>query len=96
MPGYVIADVTVTDPETYAGYRALTPGSIAAFDGRFLVRGGDKITLEGEHTDERIVIIQFDSVEAAQDMYDSPEYQAAIPLRANAAEAEFIVVAGSA
>ena len=37
MSGYVIADVTVTDPETYADYRALTPGSIAAFDGRFLV-----------------------------------------------------------
>ena len=41
MPGYVIADVTMTDPETYADYRALTPGSIAAYDGRFLVRGGD-------------------------------------------------------
>ena len=38
MPGYVIADVTVTDEETYAGYRALTPATIDAFGGRFLVR----------------------------------------------------------
>ena len=47
MPGYVIADVTVTDPETYADYRALTPGSIAAFDGRFLVRGGEHEVIAG-------------------------------------------------
>ena len=47
MPGFVIADVTVTDPETYADYRALTPGSIAAFDGRFLVRGGEHEVIAG-------------------------------------------------
>lgn len=47
MPGYVIADVTVTDAKAYAGYRALTPATIDAFDGRFLVRGGVCEALEG-------------------------------------------------
>ena len=42
-----IADVTVTDPETYAGYRALTPGSIAAFGGRFLVQREHEVIAGG-------------------------------------------------
>ena len=96
MPAYLIVRATIHDMQQYRQYMQHTPAILEKYGGRFLVRGGDKITLEGEHTDERIVIIAFDSVEAAQAMYDSPEYQAAIPLRANAADAEFIVVAGSA
>ncbi len=47
MAGYIIARVTVTDPEKYQDYTAVTPGLIAKFGGRFLVRGGETVTLEG-------------------------------------------------
>ncbi|MGH8596082.1 MAG: DUF1330 domain-containing protein, partial [Gammaproteobacteria bacterium] len=48
MAAYIIADVKVSDPEKYKGYMALTPGAIAAAGGKFIVRGGQHETLEGQ------------------------------------------------
>ena len=97
MPGYVIADVTVTDPETYADYRALTPGSIAAFDGRFLVRGGDHEVIvkgAGPWTPGRLVLLEFDSLERAAAWYDSPAYVEARAIRQRASTGTVVMVEG--
>ncbi len=48
MAAYVIVEVSVTDPAIYEEYRKLTPGSIAAYDGKFRVRGGEVFSLEGD------------------------------------------------
>ena len=45
MPAYVIVDIKITDPKEYEGYKKLTP-SIAAFGGKFIVRGGETEDLE--------------------------------------------------
>ncbi|MCZ6858769.1 MAG: DUF1330 domain-containing protein [Alphaproteobacteria bacterium] len=94
MAGYIIARVNVTDPEKYQDYTAVTPGLIAKHGGRFIVRGGETATLEGPEETGRIVVIEFDSLEQAKAMYESAEYQAAIKLRAGAATAQFLAVAG--
>ena len=95
MAGYLIARVIVTDPEKYQDYTAVTPGLIAKYGGRFLVRGGETVTLEGPEETGRVVVVEFDSLERAKAMYASDEYQAAIKLRAGAATAQFIAVAGA-
>jgi len=64
--------------------------------GRFVIRGGEKHVLEGPAVPERIVLLQFPDVAAAKRMYNSAEYQAAIKVRAGAAEASFIVMEGFA
>ena len=94
MPGYVVADVTVTDPETYADYRALTPGSIAAFDGRFLVRGGEHEVIAGGWTPGRLVLLEFDSLARAAAWYDSPAYVEARAIRQRASTGSLVMVAG--
>ena len=94
MPGYVVADVTVTDPETYADYRALTPGSIAAFDGRFLVRGGEHEVISGGWTPGRLVLLEFDSLARAAAWYDSPAYVEARAIRQSASTGSMVMVAG--
>ncbi len=94
MAGYIIARVNVTDPEKYQDYTAVTPGLIAKYGGCFIVRGGETATLEGPEETGRIVVVEFDSLEQAKAMYESEEYQAAIKLRAGAATAQFIAVAG--
>ncbi len=94
MAGYLIARVTVTDPEKYRDYTAVSPGLIAKYGGRFIVRGGETVTLEGPEATERIVVVEFESLEQAKAMYRSDEYQAAIKLRAGAATAQFVAVAG--
>ena len=94
MPGYVIADVTVTDPETYADYRALTPGSIAAFDGRFLVRGGDHEVIAGDWQPGRLVLLEFESPARAAAWYDSPAYVEARAIRQRASTGHMVHLEG--
>lgn len=94
MAGYIIARIDVTDPEKYKEYTAVTPGLIAKHGGRFVVRGGETVTLEGPEETGRVVVIEFDSLDQAKAMYESAEYQAAIKLRTGAATGQFIAVAG--
>lgn len=94
MPGYIVARVQVTDPEQYSKYTAVTPQAIARHGGRFLVRGGPVVTLEGQDEHSRIVIIEFPNQEAAVAFYRSTDYQEIKKLREGAAAGQFIAVAG--
>lgn len=94
MPAYVIVLVEVTDPEKYRQYTQATPSVIAQFGGKFIVRGGKTVTLEGPEEKRRVVVIEFPSFEAAQAFYLSEEYQWAKKLREGAAVGTFIVADG--
>ena len=94
MPkAYIVARVTVTDPEAYAEYAKGATEAIRKYSGRPLARGGAHEALEGEAR-ARNVIIEFESLEQAKRYYHSPEYQAAKAKRAGAAVGEFVVVEG--
>ena len=92
MTAYLIARVDVTDMDQYKKYMALSPGIIEKYGGKFIARGGDVITLEGEAETRRMVLVEFPSAQIAQDFYNSDEYQAAIKVRENAADGQFIVI----
>jgi uncharacterized protein (DUF1330 family) len=95
MPkAYVIVDVEVTDPTAYGRYRELSGPALEKYGGRFLARGGETWVLEGSHQPHRVVISEFDSVDAAKQWYDSPEYREARAVRADAANGSFILVEG--
>ena len=79
MSAYVIADVEVLDSAAYEAYRQKVPATIAAFGGRYLVRGGALTVLEGDWSPKRCVILEFPSMAQLQAWYDSPAY---VPLRA--------------
>ena len=94
MSAYIVARVNVTDPEKYKNYIALSPGAIAAAGGRFIARGGDVITLEGEEETNRVVIVEFESMKKAEEFYHSELYQKAKLERQGAATGQFIIVDG--
>ena len=94
MSAYVIAHIEVNDAETFDAYREKVPAVIEKFGGRYLVRGGTVHGLEGQWTIPRLVIIAFDSLEAAQRFYHSPEYQEILPLRLQAAEGTVVIAEG--
>ncbi len=94
MPAYLIVRAKVSDMQQYQEYMKLTPAIVEKFGGQFIIRGGEKVVLEGPQTSDRIVMLKFDSVDAARRMYNSDEYQAAIKVRQGAAEASFIVMEG--
>jgi uncharacterized protein (DUF1330 family) len=96
MPAYLMAFVNVTNREQYAKYVQATPAVVAEFGGRFIARGGQTATLEGNQETRRVVLIEFPSFERAQAFYRSATYTAAKALRAGAAEATLVVVDGYA
>ena len=79
MSAYVIADVEVLDSAAYEEYRQQVPATIAAFGGRYLVRGGALTVLEGGWSPKRCVVLEFPSMAQLKAWYDSPAY---VPLRA--------------
>lgn len=94
MTAYVIAQLTITDPEGFEAYRAAVPPVIAAHGGRFLVRGGEAASLEGELGRSRVIVLEFPDKAAAEAFYTSAEYQAILPLRLNTATGSVVVVEG--
>jgi uncharacterized protein (DUF1330 family) len=94
MAAYVIVETDITDPEQYEHYKAATPASVAAGGGRFLVRGGEYVVLEGDWHPSRLVMLEFEDLEAAKRWYESESYRAARKLREGAARFRMIAVAG--
>ena len=92
MSAYVIGDITVNDQERYEDYKKLAPLAIAAFGGKYLARGGKAEKLEGNWEPDRIVILEFESIEKAKEWLDSHEYRKARLLRHNPASSNMIVV----
>ena len=94
MAAYVIARVSVTDWDQYNEYIKVTPGIISKFGGRFIVRGGETVTLEGPEEKWRIVVLEFPDLAKAKEFYYSPEYTDARKIREGASLAQFVAVAG--
>ena len=66
MPAYFIVDNEVTDPRGFEEYRKRVPGTVERYGGRFLVRGGQVQTREGDWKPKRVVVTQFPSIEQAR------------------------------
>jgi uncharacterized protein (DUF1330 family) len=94
MPVYVIVDVDVTDEPRAARYRELSGPSVTRHGGRFVVRGGATSVLEGTWDPGRLVVIEFPTMDAAQDWYGSDDYGEARDVRAGAGEWRMVAVEG--
>jgi uncharacterized protein (DUF1330 family) len=91
---YLVGQITVTNPQAYAVYSAQVPQTIAAFGGKYLVRGGHAIQLEGYPQGERNVVIEFPNLETAQAWYRSDAYQAIIQHRTDNSTGALALVDG--
>ena len=94
MPGYLIANVKVTDPEGFERYRAGVPAVIAQYGGRYAVRGGVMERLENADGFTRLVVLEFPSLDAARAFYFSPEYAPLLKLRMETTESQVVLVDG--
>ncbi len=91
MPALWIAHVTVTDADAYGKYAELAGPAIAKHGGHFIARGGRFVQLEGQER-ARNVVAKFPSLEAAEECYNSPEYQTALNHARGASERELMIV----
>ena len=93
MTAYMIARIDVTDPEDYASYASQTVALAEKHGGRFLVKGGAQIQLEG-NSPERHVVIAFPDRQAALDWYNSDAYQRILPIALSSSARDIVVVDG--
>ncbi len=94
MAAYLLIDCKVIDASRYEDYKRLAQSAIARYGGKYLVRGGQSSVLEGTCQPNRVVVLEFPSLEQARAFYDSPEYAAARVARKGAAQMNMIAVAG--
>ena len=94
MPAYVVVQIDVEDPVRYAEYKRIAPPSIAAYGGRYVLRGGACEILEGSWLPPRLVVLEFASAERARAWWASPEYAPAKALRQASARTEMLLIEG--
>jgi len=95
MPAaYIIASVTVTNPEQYEEYRKWSSEAMRVHGAEVCVRGGKVEVLEGDWNPGRTVVLKFPSAQAARAFHDSPEYRKARAAREGAAIMRMVCVEG--
>ena len=94
MAAYVVVNVTVRDPARYEEYKRLASPTVAAYGGRYMVRGGAVEVREGGWSPARLVILEFPSLERARSWWDSPEYAPAKAVRQSCADTQLIITEG--
>jgi len=90
---WVVCYRQILDPEKLAAYAKLAAPAIQAGGGRFLARGTAVHAYEAGQL-ERTVLIEFESVEHAMAVHDSPEYQAALVALGDGATRDMRIIAG--
>ena len=70
----MIVDSVITDQSVFDDYLQQVPAVVESHGGKYLARGGAIEVVQGDWTPNRIVVVEFDSVERARGWQDSPEY----------------------
>ncbi len=94
MPAYLIVNVEITDPEKYEEYRKVASPTVDAFGGKYLARGGTSEALEGDWTPNRLIVIEFESIDRAKEWWSSETYRIPKQMRQASANAQMMVVEG--
>jgi uncharacterized protein (DUF1330 family) len=94
MPAYLISEVDVRDPAGFEAYRTIAARAIAQYGGRYLVRGGAAVAVEGGPPPKNIIVAEFPSMQALREWYASPEYAEALKFRRTALDRRLIFVEG--
>jgi uncharacterized protein (DUF1330 family) len=85
---------SLTDGVTLANYARVAGPAIEAHGGRFLTRGKPVKVYEAG-LDQRLVIIEFESVKKAIEAYESPEYQTALAILKGSDERDVRIIEGT-
>jgi uncharacterized protein (DUF1330 family) len=96
MPAYLISEVSeVLDAAKMEEYRTLAQAAIEQYGGRYIVRGGAWEAIEGAWALDRVIVVEFGSVEQAKTWYRSPEYAKALEVSGVALKRRMLLVEGT-
>ncbi len=91
MAAFFVATSRIKDPQKFADYGSKAGASIAPFSGELVIRGKSVDTLAGGSDHQVVGVVRFPDMAALRAWYRSPDYQALIPLRDEAAEMTLVI-----
>jgi uncharacterized protein (DUF1330 family) len=95
MAAYLIVDIAkIHDERVYARYREHVSSGLVAAGGRYLARGGAVDVLEGSWRPGRLVLVRFDSPEAARRWWASSDYAELRQMRQDSTTTNMVLVEG--
>ena len=94
MTAYIINEIWVSDPEVFQTYAVQVPPIIEQYGGRYVVRGGPVHMVDGDRQPDRVVVLEFPSVDQARAWRSSPEYTAVLPIRNASSTSRVFIVEG--
>ena len=96
VAAYVISEVEVRDETGADRYRRLAEDSIRRYGGRYLVRGALPTVPEGQWPQQqRVVVVEFPSMDRLRQWYASPEYAQALEVRRDALTRRLLFLEGT-
>jgi uncharacterized protein (DUF1330 family) len=90
MTAYAIGNITIKDTVKWAEYRRRLPATLAPWGADIVLRGRQAEVLSGQHSHRDVVVLRFPDVASVTGWHDSPEYQALVPLREQAADVDLV------
>jgi len=94
MSAYLVADITVHEPEIYQDYVRKAPPFIEKHGGIYRVRGGQVEAQEGSFSPQRLVVVEFPTWERAKSFLNDPGYQAVAAIRHQSATTNMVLAEG--
>jgi uncharacterized protein (DUF1330 family) len=93
MSVYLIADIKIHDSEIYSEYIRLARSLVLAHGGCYRVQGGEPDPVSN-WSPERIVMIEFPTMDSLQACFGSEQYKSIAPLRERSTTSRAIIVRG--
>lgn len=95
MSAYLVVDTDLFDPQHYEQYKLQAKPIVEQYGGRYLARGGEMSFMETTlWQPKRLVLIEFPSSAQARRFYESPEYQAVLPISQRSARRTVVILEG--
>ena len=91
--GYLVANIRVHDKEKFAEFSGMAAPAIKKYGGTVLAKGPGAERLEGE-VKGIVMMVEFESIDAARTFYNSEEYQAAKAVREGCSETDLMIIEG--
>lgn len=94
MTVYVINEIVVTEAARFQTYADQVPAILAKYGGRYVIRGGAPAPVDGPPPPDKLVVLRFETREAALAWRNSPEYLAILPIREATSTSRVYIVDG--
>lgn len=92
MSAFMLVEIMVKDEALYADYMARIPPVIAKYRGRYVVRSSRVTPVAGGWKPDRIILMEFDTLDDLRACFRSPDYAALAPLREQSTVTRSVVI----